>query len=96
MGPLLFTLYLKPLGDILRRNGVEFHLYADDVQLYCSFDPKSSSGFHNAVAVIEKCVAEVNEWMIRNKLLKGTVTLPYVPKKNYNRTFRMDNFQSSE
>ena len=40
-----------------------------DVQLYCSFDPKSSSGFHNAVAVIEKCVAEVNEWMIRNKLL---------------------------
>ena len=64
LGPLLFTLYLKPLGDILRRNGVEFHLYADDVQLYCSFDPKSSSGFHNAVAVIEKCVAEVNEWII--------------------------------
>ena len=69
LGPLLFTMYLKPLGDILRCNGVEFHLYADDVQLYCSFDPKSSSGFHNAVAVIEKCVAEVNEWMIRNKLL---------------------------
>ena len=34
--------YLKPLGDILRRNGSwKFHLYADDVQLYClTFEAK--------------------------------------------------------
>ena len=69
LGPLLFTMYLRPLGDILRNNGVEFHLYADDVQLYYSFNPKSSSSLQNAILLIEKCVSEVNVWMIKNKLL---------------------------
>lgn len=38
-------------------------------QLYYLFNPKSSSGFQNAILLIEKCVGEINEWMIRNKLL---------------------------
>ena len=59
LGPLLFTLYIKPLSDIIRRHNVKFHIYADDIQMYYSFDPKSVDSLHNAISVLEKCISEV-------------------------------------
>ena len=67
LGPLLFTLYIKPLGDIIRRHNVKFHIYADDIQMYYSFDPKSVDSLHNAISVLEKCISEVSQWMVMNK-----------------------------
>ena len=34
LGPILFTLYTSPLGDICREHDVSFQSYADDQQIY--------------------------------------------------------------
>ena len=44
IGPLLFSLYVQPNGDIIRAHGLFFHQYADGLQVYAHFDPFCISG----------------------------------------------------
>ncbi|KAI0236788.1 hypothetical protein LSAT2_012687 [Lamellibrachia satsuma] len=37
LGPVLFTLYTGPIGQIVRRHRLDFHLFADDSQLYTGY-----------------------------------------------------------
>ena len=41
LGPILFTLYTSPLGNICKKYGVKYNCYADDMQNYFSFKPNT-------------------------------------------------------
>ena len=38
LGPLLFIIYMGPLEKILRSLVINFHFYADDIQIYVTFN----------------------------------------------------------
>ena len=70
LGPILFTLYTSLLGQICSNN-VNYHLYANDQQIYLSFKPRPrgvQSTQDDCVHHMEGCVEEIKNWMARNML----------------------------
>ncbi|XP_072039764.1 uncharacterized protein [Amphiura filiformis] len=68
LGPRGYTMYTHPVGDILRRNNVSFHIYADDTQVYVSFDPRIPDECERALNRLKTCVHQIKSWMSQNKL----------------------------
>ncbi|XP_028272710.1 uncharacterized protein LOC114443003, partial [Parambassis ranga] len=64
LAPLLFSLYLLPLGSILRKHGVSFHFYADDSQIYM---PLKQNQTHSVQKLLD-CVEEIKSWLSANLL----------------------------
>ena len=68
LGPILFTMYTTPLGNIIRNHNLDFHLYADDTQLYISFKPCDSISRQTAISQVEACIKDIKTWMTNNLL----------------------------
>ncbi len=65
LGPLLFTLYMLPLVNIIRKHGVSFHCYADDTQIYISSRPSET----HQIEKLTECIIDIKNWMTSNFLL---------------------------
>ncbi|PIK52724.1 putative RNA-directed DNA polymerase from mobile element jockey-like [Apostichopus japonicus] len=65
LGPLLYTLYVAPLHDLIISANMQTVIYADDIQLFTSFHPDHCS---DAIQKIQNCIADVKSWAISNNL----------------------------
>jgi len=65
LGPLLFALYIAPVGNVISAHGLSYHKYADDTQLYMAVRP----GAHTTSEALSVCVNDVARWFLENRLL---------------------------
>ena len=68
LGPILFTVYTLPLGDVMRKSEVPFQFYADDNQLLNFMRCGNAVESREAVSQTETCTSDVKAWLVDNKL----------------------------
>ena len=66
LGSLKLCIYMLPIGSIMRHHDIEFHIYADDTQLYVSLD---LSNPNLAPDRSNLCISDLRIWMIRNNYI---------------------------
>ena len=69
LGTILFPIYTLPLGAIFRKHNLQYHLYADDTQLYVILIGTRDGEATDAIDRIERCVEEARRWMSDHNLL---------------------------
>ena len=65
---LFYTHSTSPLSDIASERELSFHFYADDTQLYVTFETSSLNGMELCKCRLEARVREIDTWMLLNKL----------------------------
>ena len=68
LGPLFYLLYTSPITDIIKFHKLQYHLYADNTQLYISFRTDCSYDLSLAKRRVECCVNVIDCWMVNNGL----------------------------
>jgi len=87
IGPRVFTMYAQHVACIIRRHGLNFHIYADDVQIYMIFNPRAPGDAACAMFKLTSCVEELRVWLMNNMLkLNDSKTEFFIAASKYNIT----------
>ena len=58
LGPILFSLYTSPLGDICHQHNVNFHVFVDNQQSYFSFQPIPDE-IDAGISWLQDCIRDI-------------------------------------
>ena len=61
LGPILFTLFTVPLGEVCRKHGINFQSYADDQQNSLSFKPSNTNSIAKCKMSLEACIKDIRK-----------------------------------
>ena len=91
LGPMLFTMYIKPLSAIIDSHSITHHSFADDLQLQMSAPP---DGISELLHSMQSCMCDVKAWATANifKLNDNKTELMLVTSK---RTKHLHNLPTS-
>ena len=80
LGPILFTMYIKPLSAIIDSHSIIHHSFADDLQLQMSAPPDRISELLHSM---QSCISDVKAWATANmlKLNDSKTELMFVTSK---------------
>uniref|UniRef100_A0A3Q3H2I9 Reverse transcriptase domain-containing protein n=1 Tax=Labrus bergylta TaxID=56723 RepID=A0A3Q3H2I9_9LABR len=59
LGPVLFSIYLLPLGQMFEKYNISYHCHADDTQIYLPLEPNN----YNKLTNLTNCLQDVQSWM---------------------------------
>ncbi len=64
LGPILFSLYLLPLGSISKKHDISLHCFVDDIQIYLPLKQNNSESLNPLI----NCLEDIKTWMQLNFL----------------------------
>ena len=67
-GPWAYSRYTQPVARIIQLFCILYHFFADDSQLYRSFNTSTTQDQISAKQSLEHCIKSVSQWMFSNRL----------------------------
>ena len=72
-----------PLGAIFRKYQLQYHIYADDAQLYVDLSGVRDGETADAVCRVERCIEEARLWMSDHNLLLNAAVIISAPNRQH-------------